>query len=178
MKKNVFWFRFPPLASVHSLNSMLQYLEQCKHNCQTLVPLKSFIASWTFILFYSLYQTYNYRFHFPAPFSGLGDFGRLCFNKSRWYEVSPWYFSEVPRLGLARFGLPTLRSGWSLEPVSFFLSPRLSVESDTVNEGPPGERRGVLLLFGVLVGVCVGVLTGVVWGEVPRGLRCLGLRVW
>lgn len=65
-------------------------------------------------------------------------------------------------MGLARFGLPTLRSGWSLEPVSLFLSPRLSVESDTVNEGPPGERRGVLLLFGVLVGVCVGVLTGVV----------------
>ena len=67
-------------------------------------------------------------------------------------------------MGLARFGLPTLRSGWSLDTtgVPFFLSPRLSVESDTVNEGPPGERRGVLLLFGVLVGVCVGVLTGVV----------------
>jgi hypothetical protein len=70
-------------------------------------------------------------------------------------------------LGLARFGLPTLRSGWSLNTgASFFLSLRLSVESDTVNEGPPGERaageRGVLLLFGVLVGVCVVVLTGVV----------------
>ena len=68
-------------------------------------------------------------------------------------------------MGLARFGLPTLRSGWSLNTgASFFLSLR---QSHTVNEGPPaGERaageRGVLLLFGVLVGVCVGVLTGVV----------------